>query len=380
MGIRLDNNQGSIPTPLPGSGGMPGQGDFAGVFQKVLKFARWGLTGVTLLYVLWLLAVIYMVEYQAEEHHITSILMYFPQYFWIFPLLGLGFCALVLWQWKLIIVDGVMMAVVLFYFMDYVWSGGREPSGPSVTLVTNNIGESHGKSIQPFIEREKPDLIALQDAGLRGPEYAKMFPEHYLSGQDQFLLISRHRIVNGGVLPLRDAEDVPVAAWFEVDVNGRGIYVFVLHMPTPRDQLNAIKGLGFFSSVIVRVKPGGHGDKVYHEGKAFFAKQLELAQGMVDIVKQADKPFIVCGDFNIPTHGKIYHLYKKNWTEAFAAAGKGYGYTFPGDMTGIRKIIGPWLRLDNIYCGGGLVPVRAAAETGRASQHRAMVATLELPK
>ena len=174
---------------------------------------------------------------------------------------------------------------------------------------------------------------------------------------------------------MTDAEDRPVAAWFEVDLNGQGIYVFAVHMPTPRDQLNAVKGFGLLASVAHRVKKGGHADKVYLEGKELFRNQLELAQKLVDFSKEADKPFVVCGDFNVPTHGKTYHLYKENWTEAFAASGKGYGYTFPGDAK-----LGPWLRLDNIYCSDAIIPVNTMAERGRASQHVSMIATLQLPK
>lgn len=271
------------------------------------------------------------------------------------------------------------LITVLFFFMDYVTAGSRPPGGPTFKVMTNNIGQNHGKSIKPFVDVEDPDIIVLQDAGQRDPEYQKLFPEYYMRGEDQFLVISKYPIINGGVLDLTDLDEVPVAAWFEVDLNGIGIYVFALHMPTPRDQLNAVRGFSLLGTVTARMGKEGHATEVYREGKAFFAYQLELAKKMIDFTLEADKPFVVVGDFNVPTHGKTYRAYKKAWTEAFAEDGSGYGYTFPGDSR-IAKGFGPWLRLDNIYCSKELLPISAKAESGRASQHLAMVATLELPR
>jgi len=380
MGIKLSSGQpqpfGPPPSGQPASSaGMPQREPF---MQKALRWSRVALTLITILYVLCVVVIVCLIEFDAEDHHLSSILMYMPQYIWLFPLFILTPICLLVYS-RLVIAHLLVIGFVLFWFMDYVRKGPRTPGGPTFTIMTNNIGQNHGKSIKPFVEAEQPDIIVLQDAGRRGPEYQKMFPDRYLRGEDQFLVISRFPILNGGVLPLVDLEERPVAAWFEVDINGFEIYVFALHMPTPRDQLNAIKGTGLLGTFTSRMGKEGHATKVYKEGKAFFAYQLELANKMIEFTKEADKPYVVCGDFNIPTHGKTYHAYKRAWVEVFAEVGEGYGYTFPGDAK-ISKIFGPWLRLDNIYCSRNLLPISAKAEKGRGSQHLAMVATLELPR
>lgn len=382
MGIKLSSGGGTGPsTPFSQpkhNYGADAPPDALTPFQKVLKWCRWILVGLTVLYVLAIAVIVWAIEYDAEDHHLSSVMMYMPQYIWLLPLAILTPLCLFL-RPILVVIHIAVAAVVLFFFMDYVWAGPQEATGPTFKIMTNNVGENHGKSIQPFVEANNPDIIVLQDAGRRGPEYQKMFPEAYLRGHDQFLLVSKYPILNGGVLDMADAEGRPVAAWFEVDLNGQGIYVFALHMPTPRAQLNAVKGFGLLASVAHRVKQGGHADKVYLEGKEFFRHQYELAEKIINFTKEADKPFVVCGDFNIPTHGKTYHLYKQNWIEAFAVSGKGYGCTFPGDAN-ITKIFGPWLRLDNIYCSEALKPINTMAEQDRPSQHRSMIATLQLPK
>lgn len=380
MGIKLSSGKqqqfGPPPSGHPtSSAGLPQKEP---MMQKLLRWSRVALTVITVVYVLCIAVIVWAIEFDAEDHHLSAVLMYMPQYIWLFPLFVLTPLCLMIYS-RLVLAHVVVVAFVLFWFMDYVRKGERTPGGPTFTVMTNNIGQDHGKSIEDFVAAEQPDIIVLQDAGRRGPKYQEMFPDKYLRGEDQFLIISKFPIINGGVLPLVDLEDRPVAAWFEIDLNGFEIYVFALHMPTPRDQLNAIKGTGLLGSVTARMGKEGHATKVYKEGKEFFKYQLDLANKMVDFTKEADKPFVVCGDFNIPTHGKTYRAYKRAWLEVFDEVGSGYGYTFPGDAK-ITKIFGPWLRLDNIYCSRDLLPISATAESGRGSQHLSMVATIELPR
>lgn len=471
MGIKFSSRSQPTFGPPPSGGPTSSAGlqQKEPFLQKLVRWTRWALTATTILYVCCVGFVFYMIEYHAEDHHPSSVFMYMPQYIWLFPLLILTPLCLLIYS-RLVLVHVAVAGLVLFVFMDYVFKGPHEVAGAKFKVMTNNIGENHGKPIHPFVAEEDPDIIVLQDAEGRFPEYQKEYGDQYwLRAEDQFLVISKFPVVNGGVLHIEEydlrllsvgsLDDLPntgrsavflalvggalhirifeangrlavdrpekalvrgpeltnlkglmgsqaspdliqlspaqkqgvitaaraiskharqeLAAWFEIQMYGIGIYVFALHMPTPRDQLNAVKGFGLLGSVAHRLKKGGHADKVYLEGKAFFRYQLELANRLIDFTREADKPFVVAGDFNIPTHGKTYRAYKKAWTEVFAEVGSGYGYTFPGDT---RRFLAPWLRLDNIYCSRDLRPVSARAEKGRGSQHHAMVAELALPK
>lgn len=470
MGIKLSSRNEPTFGPPP-TGGPPssaGMQHWEPFMRKLLRWSRVALTLITIAYVFCVGFVFYMIEYDAEDHHLSALFMYLPQYIWLFPLFVLTPLCLLIYS-RLVLLHMIVAGLVLFVFMDYVFKGPSDVGGVKFTVMTNNIGEDHGKKVHKFIDAEDPDVIVLQDAKGRFSEYKTEYGStHWLHSQDQFLLVSKFPIVGGGNLELEDYQlrmlkvdsleqlpqsgrlevivatvagklhvrifeadskiglnvegrglvkgqdrtnleglvndarfpDVPLtpeiqkaviravrvaakhrrhelAAWFEVDVRGTGVYIFAVHMPTPRDQLEAAKGFGLLGSVAHRVKKGGHADKVYLEGKAFFRYQLELANKLIDFTREADKPYIVAGDFNIPTHGKTYHAYKKAWTEVFDEVGKGYGATFPGDAP---KGLPPWLRLDNIYCSRNLRPVSAMAEKGRGSQHLAMLAELALPR
>lgn len=349
-----------------------------GIVRRLLTWTRFVLTAATVVYCVALLAILYGLEYHAEEYQFLSTGMYLPPWGWLLPLAVLAPPSLLFYA-RLLLPQALCVPVLLFAFMDLRWHNWPVPTNPTLKIVTNNIGQEHKKSFKDFADLQGADLIALQDASAsaRGPEIMKQYPDRYIAGKDQFILISKFPIKAGDALPWEDSSDdrpqkQRVAAWFEVEAHGQPLLIFIVHMPTPRDQINAMKGLGAFSALLGR--EGGHGSKVRADNEAFFKRQKELAREIVAVTRTAKIPFIVCGDFNVPTHGEIYRLYRENWIEAFNVCGQGVGATFPGDTH-----LPPWLRLDNIYCSKtGLRPIHAEAETGRKSQHLSLAATFEL--
>lgn len=374
-----DNPDEPQPEPQPArprEHGIPHPNDVSMV-QRLLTWTRFTLTALTVIYCTALLAILFGIEYYAEDYQFLSTGMYLPPWGWLVPLAVLAPPSLLFYA-RLLLPQALCVPVIIFGFMDLRWHDWPVALSPTVKIVTNNIGQSHKTSFKDFADLQKADIIALQDAAAnRGPEHVKMFPDRYVVVKDQFTLISKFPVRAADALPWPDPTDSHqppqrVAAWFEVEVHGQPLLIFMVHMPTPRDQLDAMKGLGAFSALLGR--EGGHGSKVREENEKFFQRQLKLAQEMVNVTRTAKVPFIVCGDFNVPTHGKIYRYYRENWTEAFNERGSGVGATFPGDAS-----LPPWLRLDNIYCGkSGLRPIHAEAEEGRKSQHLGMAATFEL--
>ena len=236
------------PQSAPGSArarefGVPHPND-VGIVQKAVTWARWILTALTVVYCLSLLAILYGIEFHAEEHQFLSTMMYVPPWAWLLPIIPLGGLAIFLYA-RLLIPLALCLPVIVIGFMDLRWHSWPPPFNPSFKIVTNNIGQSHKTSYKDFADLQKADIIALQDANAsaRGPEIAKDHPDKFVVGKDQFVLVSKFPIRAADALPMPDPADPRqrVAAWFEVDVNGKTILVFVVHMPTPRDQLEAMK-------------------------------------------------------------------------------------------------------------------------------------------
>ncbi|MBI3876505.1 MAG: endonuclease/exonuclease/phosphatase family protein, partial [Verrucomicrobia bacterium] len=342
------------------------------IVKPLKRLWRWFctlVTAATVLYVFVFSLALYAVEFEAEDNIYTAALLYLPPYGWLIPSAVLGFlCAAT--RPMLCILHAVCAAFLLWFWMGYRMNDPKPARGPALTVVSNNVGQNHGKSIEPFVQAEEADLIVLQDAMSRGPEYARKFPSHYIVGQDEFLLISKFPIRSQGRVPVLNGGKEPVAAWFEVDWKGRTVVVYSVHLPTPRRQLEALKGLGLLATLFG--SSGGHGSKVKLDSGAFWANQKQLAEGIVAQLQAERRPFIVCGDFNAPDHGVVYRTFSARLTDSFHKAGHGYGFSFPGDSW-----FSAWLRLDQIWAGTGFDPVYAATETERPSQHRAVVARLE---
>ena len=79
-------------------------------------------------------------------------------------------------------------------------------------------------------------------------------------------------------------------------------------------------------------------------------------------------PRILCGDFNTPPRGVEYARLAGRFTDAFAAVGEGFGWSYSATH--------PLLRIDYVLCSDGVRPVSARVPDWRHSDHRPVLATL----
>lgn len=78
---------------------------------------------------------------------------------------------------------------------------------------------------------------------------------------------------------------------------------------------------------------------------------------------------IIAGDFNMPPRGVVYRRIAGQYRNAFSA-GNGFGYTYRSSL--------PVLRIDHIFLSPDLRPVRCRTIGTRVSDHRPVVAEVEL--
>ena len=84
----------------------------------------------------------------------------------------------------------------------------------------------------------------------------------------------------------------------------------------------------------------------------------------------SNRPIIVGGDFNAPPRDAVFRLLEPRLSEAFAAAGRGWGNTF---MTGFRVI-----RIDQFWNSSQLKPVKVWTVPNRHSDHAIVVGDFQL--
>lgn len=98
-------------------------------------------------------------------------------------------------------------------------------------------------------------------------------------------------------------------------------------------------------------------------------RKIELATSISGLRKYGSHPqfpTIVAGDFNAPPNDSVHRIMRKEFTDAFATTGTGWGNTFHRSL--------PLLRIDYIYGSNKLIPVRSRTFTREKTDHRMVVA------
>ena len=327
------------------------------------------LTGLTRLYLAGLIVLLLALEWWGERHWLLSLAIFAPPQALLAPLAILAPVALLV-RPRLLLWYGACVALVAFGYMTFRRHSRPAANTKVLTVVTHNVGEGNRQQFFSFLEAENPDVIALQDARFRAADYAGRFPDRYVAASGEFCLISRHLIQQSKTLEAPKWHGRPVAARYEVICEGQPLVIYNVHMPTPRGQFSHVFSRRFVRDLFVEDE-GGAPAGSYRE---WIDARIELARGLARVFAAEKQPFIACGDFNMPDHGYIYHLFADEMTDAFAHAGRGWGLTFPGETRNPATFFGPWLRLDFVFAGRGWEPVFCNPESGRKSQHRAVVA------
>lgn len=327
------------------------------------KWLTWLYCGGLLLLLAWL-------EWFGERSWLTGVLLFAPPQVLLLPLLVLSPWCL-LFRWRMLGWHLVAVSVLGFGFMDFRWHLPPAPQAGEIKLVTHNIGQGNRQQFLDFLRREGPDVIAMQDARGQGGTFAKLFKDCHVAGVGEFLMVSRAPLVQSEIVPLPGAPTRPVAARFELLWNERTLVVYSVHLPTPRRQLSRF--LSGRALVDALDETDGQPRPAQSYGNWTDAR-IRLAGELADVLSREKRPFLVCGDFNTPDHGVIYRTVARGLADAHREGGRGWGLTFPGSTRNPISLHGPWLRIDYAFAGTGWRPLECRPETGRGSQHCAVMA------
>ena len=337
-----------------------------------LLVVRRALGWLTVAYAGGALAVMIALEWWGERLWVFSLLLFAPPQIMLLPLLVL-FPLCLLFRPRICLWHLGCVLVLAFGYMNFRWSGSPPRGGGStITVVTFNTGEGSAPQFFDFIGREKPDFILLQDAGkISGTEVARQLPGFHLAQQGEFALVSRHPIRQSLLLTAPVWESRPVAARFEVLLHDQPLVFYSVHLPTPRQQLSRFIGGRRILGDLVGHR---HHEPGFGNYREWLALRVQLARDLRKVLAAEQQRCIVGGDFNMPDHGSIYHLFAGLMPDAFKAAGRGWGLTFPGSTHNPVAGFGPWLRLDYFFSNTGWRAVECRPEPGTKSQHKAVLA------
>jgi len=291
-----------------------------------------------------------------------------------------AFTVMPIWLWGGI---GLLLSTVAFYFlraslsliMTGVWAItlligadearvlanlGKSPPlpGPAerfegkkvIRVITMNCAFFKYGSPAADIAAWQPDIVLLQDVF---PYQVRQIADTLYGGSGDYRthrtngVVTRWKILREIRDPTRRDEQVTIDL-----PDGRQIEVVNVHLATAATDLRLWNKSAWVA---------------HRNNRAHRLRELSLTRQVLEqTLPSPDTPILFGGDFNAPATDIVHRLLGRDFVDAFAAAGTGWGDTYQ------RRF--PILRIDHIYATRHFVPVRCRAVTSKHSDHRMVVA------
>lgn len=242
-------------------------------------------------------------------------------------------------------------------------------SGPhDLRVMTFNIKDyitlqrrSGADTLADEIARHDPDVLLMQDARTHGADesdsvWGRIYGGRVAYAFGQYVIASRlpMRECRTGWISFRDEPHSYAAC--TITVRDTDVDFITVHFTTPR-----------FGLAATRANPIAG----FREWRQNVDDRMTQARTLADDIRHRVRPVIVGGDFNAPAHSMVIGtLEDAGVTDAFASAGRGYGFTWGHSLrTGF-----PFLRIDHILSSREFTPVDSRVGLASGSAHLPVIA------
>jgi endonuclease/exonuclease/phosphatase (EEP) superfamily protein YafD len=293
-----------------------------------------------------------------------------------------AFTVMPIWLWGSF---GLMLSMVAFYFlraslsliMTGVWAitllagadearvlanFGKSPPLPEkakhvdeqevVRVITLNAAFFHYGNPAKDISSWEPDIVLLQEVF---PHQIRQIADVLYGGIGDYRIhkdngvVTRWKIQREVRNPHQDDQQVKIQ-----HSGGAEIEVVNVHLPTAATDLRLWQRSAWVD---------------HRNNRVLRQKELSLTQQILEQTTNfPNVPTIFGGDFNAPASDIVHRQLARDFVDAFAAAGTGWGDTYQ------RRF--PILRIDHIYATRHFTSVRCRVVNTRHSDHRMVVADL----
>src|SRR5574344_1419310 len=216
---------------------------------------------------------------------------------------------------------------------------------PGIKIATYNVS-SFGREASGFIaqdsltemKNQKVDILCMQEYSDNNgvqkntDNYLKYFP-YKASGKGYMIIFSKYPIKSSKIILFEQTNNS--ALWADVNVKGKMIRVFNVHMETTgenstmRHVAKAImKGDDVNNNAII--------EAIY--GNYMFGMMVRAGQA-IEISNEkrlSQLPIILCGDFNDVPYSFVYNTLKGELEDGFTECGSGFMTTFRGGKKSVR--------------------------------------------
>ena len=250
------------------------------------------------------------------------------------------------WLWAAI--PGVALLCSIPY-IGTLWQpgifGGADDSKSGINVATYNVA-LFGREINGFkaedilsvMKNHQVDVLCMQEyMETSGDKKNSENYLHYFSakatGRNDMVIYSRYPIVDSLAIDFGQTNNS--AMWADIDVNGKVIRVFNVHLQTTginralhQASKRKAEGIDVEHNALLRHIYGG-----YTQGMIVRAQQADI---MAAEIAKSPHPVIVCGDFNDVPYSYVYRTMKGDLVDGFKECGNGFMYTMREGMKRVR--------------------------------------------
>ncbi len=299
---------------------------------------------------------------------------FIPFYWMLLPLLAATLSAFWLSPY-LAMASLANLALFATVTMDLHWNTADDnpAAGTRVRVLSYNIKALNARhkpggldEIETEVQLHQPDIVALQDAqkwltgsSSHSVETARpVFGLPYVVAFDQYVLASRFPLGDCKQAPLGPGTGDPDYLQCTAMLESGPLQVVTTHLVSPRSALVATKseGVGGLDAWRLNV-----------------ADRMLQAQALLSALSRMPRPLVLMGDFNSAGQSPaIANLKLVGLHDAFAQAGRGWGYTHGHALRLALDIY----RIDHILLSPGITALTATVGDSDASEHNAVIADL----
>ncbi len=343
---------------MPNASPDPGQAG-TGPSKPPLSLAAKAATALCALYAAGLLVLWAFMAMAPAGNWIVTLIIYGPRWVFATPLALL--VPLTAFRPRLLGLVGLSLLVLLGPVMGgclpwRAWLPRASAPGDRLKVMSFNMqgGESDLFAVGQLVAAEAPDLIVCVESNPDLQSAALWRGRWYVEKLAGITVASRRPISRAETLRHPSVRPGAILGC-EVDVDGRRILVFGLHLTTPRGGLEAATHLSRDTPNAIRNSVGVQILESHEVGSWIAARRI-------------GRPTLVLGDFNMPEESAIYRAEFGDLSNSFSQAGLGFGPTKFTRWFGAR--------IDHILHSGHWRSERSWVGPDLGSDHRPVFAEL----
>jgi endonuclease/exonuclease/phosphatase (EEP) superfamily protein YafD len=319
------------------------------------------LRGLIIAYGALVVALWALMFWDGDRGVLATLVLFGPRWICSLPLPFLAAAALT-WERRLLWPLAATAVVIVGPIMGLrVHLPARGPARGDLRVLTCNVDENNFQptALAALIDLEQFDVVALQEVSS-----ATRFiwpPGWHVLAHNEFILASRFPIVERDHIG-RVTKPIELAAiCYSLKMPDREIHVCNLHLESPRQGLEAVLNAttGIDVSEIPRLS-------------AVLKLRAAESEKISRWIAEFSGARIVMGDFNTPLESTIFRRDWSTFVDAFAATGRGFGFTKISQKHG-------WsygARIDHVLTAAPLRCVRCWVARDIGSDHLPLAADL----